>query len=123
MSSTLEQTVTQLFGAFAAGDFDAAEALMAPDVVVTQNGVSRPWAVMRPLLEALRPIMGPHRYEEVRLTSAGNTVVEEHRVRSTAPGGEKIDLAAAVVVRFNTAGLIVALDEYVDPSPVLALRR
>ena len=62
MSSTLEQTVTQLFGAFAAGDFDAAEALMAPDVVVTQNGVSRPWAVMRPRLEALRPIMGPHRY-------------------------------------------------------------
>ncbi len=123
MTSAHEITVAQLFDAFVAGDFDAAAALMSPDAVITQNGVSAPWSVTRPRLEALRPIMGPHRYEEVRVTCAGSTVLEEHRVRSTAPGGEEIDLAAAVVVRFDASGLIIAVDEYVDPTPIINLIR
>lgn len=128
MSDTADQTrrnqiearTAALFSAFEDGDFDAAEALLAPDCAVTQNGNSADWPAMRPLLEGLRPIMGPHRYTNVRRVVTADVVVEEHHVESTTPAGHELKLFAAVVIRFDEAGLIVSVDEYVDPTPLTA---
>ena len=106
----------RLFDLFTVHDFDGVEKLMAPGAIVTQNGTSATYAEMRPHLEGLRAVIGDHRYENVRRVVGDHAVVEEHDVVSTTPAGKDICLPACVVVRVNDAGLIISLDEYVDPT-------
>lgn len=116
----LESIAQQLFDAFVAHDLDAVEALLAPDAVLTQNGASRSWAEMRPMIEGIRSVLGDHRYERVRRVVGDGAVVEEHDVVSTTPDGRNLRLAACVVIRVDEVGRITTLDEYVDPTPLMA---
>lgn len=118
-SEQLHAVAEQLFTNFTNHDFDAVEAMLVPDAQITQNGNRNPWAVARPHLEGLRAVLGDHRYEDVRRVVGTNAIVEEHAVRSTTPGGIDVNLAACVVIRVNDDGLIVSLDEYVDPTSLL----
>ncbi len=119
----LDALTAALFRAFEDGDFDAAEAMLAPGATIIQNGNAMSWAEARPMLEGLRPVMGAPRYGDVRRTIAGATVVEEHTVSSTTPRGAEIVLHAAVAIRFDDDGLVTSIDEYVDPTPLMdALR-
>lgn len=118
-SAQLEDIAERLFAAFVAHDLDRVATMVAPDVVLTQNGVSSSFAEARVALGGLRNVLGDHRYEDVRRVVGDSAVVEEHRVLSTTPAGRIVDLAACVVLRVNDAGLITALDEYVDVPPFL----
>ena len=118
-SDDLDALTSALFRAFEDGDFDAAQAMLAEGVTITQNGNAMSWAEARPMLEGLRPVMGAPRYGDVRRTIAGGTVVEEHTVASTTSRGDEILLHAAVAIRFDSDGLITSVDEYVDPTPLM----
>ncbi|MEN3272103.1 MAG: hypothetical protein V7636_864, partial [Actinomycetota bacterium] len=49
----------------------------------------------------------------VRRLIAPDGFVEQHRVRSTMPNGDSLDLQACVVVRVDEDDRVVRLDEYV----------
>lgn len=115
-ASDLDRLAGRLFDAFVAHDYDLVESMLAPDATLTQNGVTNRFADARPRLEAITQVIGDHRYDDVRRVIGDDAVVEEHRVVSTAPTGRSIDLAACVVIRVDSDGLITSLDEYVDVS-------
>ncbi|HEY5663619.1 MAG TPA: nuclear transport factor 2 family protein [Ilumatobacter sp.] len=112
----LDRLADRLFTAFTDWDLDAVAAMMAPDAVVVQNGRRSSFDAFRVELEAIRRLIGEHRYEDVRRVIGDHAVVEEHAVRATAPTGREIDLKACVVIRFDETGLITSLDEYVDTA-------
>ena len=117
-AAALNDLADRLFDAFVAHDLDTVEEMMAPDAAIIQNGNRMPFAEARVMIEGLVGVLGDHRYEQVRRVIGADTVVEEHQVRSTTPGGHQIDLAACVVVRVNGDGKITSLDEYVDTAPL-----
>ena len=116
MEIDLDQIVEILFAAFVAHNLDLVESMMAPDATMSQNGASNSFALARPMLEGITSVLGNHHYEDVRRVIGDHAAVEEHRVVSTTPTGQLVNLAACVVVRVNDAGLITSLDEYVDLS-------
>jgi ketosteroid isomerase-like protein len=115
-ATELDQIVERLFAAFVAHDLDLVESMMTPDATLRQNGAGGSFALVRPMLEGLSSVFGNHHYEDVRRVIGDHAVVEEHRVVSTTPTGQAVNLAACVVVRVDDAGLITSLDEYVDVS-------
>jgi hypothetical protein len=115
-AAALDNLAERLFDAFVAHDYDLVESMLAPGASLTQNGVTNSFEAARPGLEAITAMIGDHRYDDVRRVVGDSAVVEEHRVRSTTPTGQRIDLAACVVIRVDDAGLITSLDEYVDVS-------
>jgi ketosteroid isomerase-like protein len=112
----LDQIVERLFAAFVAHDLDLVESMMTPDATLSQNGAGGSFAAARPMLEGITSVLGSHHYEDVRRVIGDHAVVEEHRVVSTTPAGQAVNLAACVVVRVDDAGLITSLDEYIDVS-------
>jgi ketosteroid isomerase-like protein len=119
-AAALNDLADRLFDAFVAHDLDTVETMMAPHAMFAQNGNSMTFAEARALIEGLTAVLGDHRYEEVHRVVGDRAIVEEHRVRSTTPGGHDVDLAACVVIRVDDEGKIVSLDEYVDPTPLTA---
>jgi len=119
-AAALNAVADRLFDAFVAHDYDAVIEMMAPDAVVVQNGNSMVLDEALAMIRSVVEIIGQHRYEEVRRVVGDNAIVEEHRVRSTTPGGVELDLSACVVVRLDNDGKIVSLDEYVDTAPLAA---
>lgn len=120
-AAALNDVADRLFDAFVAHDLDAVVGMMAPDAVVVQNGNSMGVAEAMVMIESLEGVIGDHRYEEVRRVVGAQAIVEEHRVRSTTPGGHEVDLVACVVVRVDADGKITSLDEYVDTAPLAAV--
>ncbi len=116
MPTDLDQIAEQLFAAFVAHDLDRVQSMLTPDATMTQNGSGSTFARARPMLEGMTAVLGNHRYEDVRRVVGDHAVVEEHRVVSTTPSGQPVDMAACVVLRVNDDGLITSLDEYVDLS-------
>lgn len=112
----LDALAERLFAAFVAHDLPVARAMFADDATVTQNGRTLPIDEMLVEIAALRGVLGDHRYEDVRRVIGDGAVVEEHRVVSTTPAGDPVDLTACVVIRVDDAGLITEVDEYVDLS-------
>lgn len=120
-AAALNDLADRLFDAFVAHDLDTVVEMMTPDAVVVQNGNSLTVAEARVMIESLVGVIGDHRYEDVRRVVGEQAIVEEHRVRSTAPGGHDVDLTACVVVRVNDDGKITSMDEYVDTAPLAAI--
>jgi ketosteroid isomerase-like protein len=120
-AAALNDVADRLFDAFVAHDLDTVAAMMTPDAVVVQNGNSMGVAEAMAMVASLEGVLGDHRYEEVRRVVGEQSIVEEHRVRSTTPGGHEVDLVACVVVRLDDAGMITSLDEYVDTAPLVAI--
>ena len=120
-AAALNDLADHLFDAFVAHDLDKVVEMMTPDAVVVQNGNSMTVPDAMVMIGSLVDVIGDHRYEEVRRVVGEQAIVEEHRVRSTTPGGHDVDLVACVVVRVDDDGKITSLDEYVDTSPLAAV--
>lgn len=120
-AAALNDLADRLFDAFVAHELDTVVEMMTPDAVVVQNGNSMTVPEAMVMIGSLVDVLGDHRYEEVRRVVGEQTIVEEHRVRSTTPGGHEIDLMACVVVRVDDDGKITSLDEYVDTAPLVAV--
>lgn len=120
-AAALNDIADRLFEAFVAHDLDTVVEMMTPDAVVVQNGNSMTVAEARVMIESLVAVIGDHRYEDVRRVVGEQAIVEEHQVRSTAPGGHDIDLTACVVVRVDGDGKITSLDEYADTAPLMTV--
>ena len=120
-AAALNDLADRLFDAFVAHDLDTVVEMMTPDAVVVQNGNSLTVAEARVMIESLVGVIGDHRYEDVRRVVGEQAIVEEHRVRSTTPGGHDVDLTACVVVRVNDDGKITSLDEYVETASLAAV--
>lgn len=112
----LEALAERLFAAFVAHDLDTARAMAHPDARITQNGVTSTVDDSLTNIAAMRAVLGDHHYADVRRLTADQAVIEEHRVVSTTPSGDPVDLTACVVIRVDDDGLITEIDEYVDIS-------
>lgn len=117
----LNQLADRLFDSFVSHDLETVVEMMTPDAVVVQNGNSMVVAEAMVMIESLTGVIGDHRYDDVRRVLGDNVIVEEHRVRSTTPGGHDVDLVACVVIRLDDDGKITSMDEYVDTAPLVAI--
>lgn len=112
-----------LFGAFEAGDSEAARRLCAPDLVAIQNSARR--MTLDELLGFTRAVLAAvssFRYVDAVRTETESGFVEEHGVEIVLLDGKTIRFAACVVGEI-VDGRIVELRETVDTggaAPLLA---
>ncbi|GAA2448069.1 hypothetical protein GCM10010191_76820 [Actinomadura vinacea] len=102
------------FAATARNDWDAALALMSPQVRLATYPGRPPATGVEGLAEQwqwLRDAAGPWEYDDVRRLVAGNGFCEQHLVRFTELG---VELEACVVGLLDDQGLIVSMEEYAD---------
>ncbi|MFV0309434.1 MAG: nuclear transport factor 2 family protein [Desertimonas sp.] len=116
-AAAIDGLAERLFRAFEANDAATIGDCCDPAAVFSKNGVSSgPLAELLPKLGRLRERFGDHRYVDVRRSIFDGGFVEEHRVMSTLPSGEPLDVVACVVGRVNGAGRVIELAEYVGPA-------
>lgn len=113
----------RLFGAFVAGDTEAARALLAEDFTGTQNG--GPPMDRETLLEfaaAFRSAVQGYRYDNVVCSATKTGFVEEHDVCGTLPDGSELRIPACVVADVSD-GRVTRIREYLDtPKAAGALK-
>jgi ketosteroid isomerase-like protein len=117
--SELSNIADRLFQAFVDHDGDALRDLCAPEARFWSSamGGEADLEQMVTTIGGMKAMIGNHRYDEVRRLVAPDGFVEQHRVHSTMPSGEKLDLEACVVVRVDEDDRVVRLDEYVAGRP------
>jgi hypothetical protein len=112
--SELSNVADRLFQAFVDHDADVLRDVCVPEARFWSSAQGE--ADLEQLvasLASMQAMIGDHRYEEVRRLIAPDGFVEQHRVRSTMPNGDSLDLQACVVVRVDEDDRVVRLDEYV----------
>ena len=108
------------FDAIERQDLDAVRGLIARGAVLCRNGGAEvPLKVLAhpDVVRDMERLLGRHTYDDVRLVVGDGVVVEQHRIRSTTPGGVLIDTDVCVVLRIDADGRITRLDEYSDLDP------
>ncbi len=111
---TSTELAIKLFGAFEAGDTQAARECCDENFKGNQNG--GPWADRDTLLKfsaAVKKAVPDFRYEEITRSATETGFVEEHAVRGTLPDGSKLDLMLCVVAEVAD-GKITVMREYMD---------
>ena len=104
-------------------DWSQAHKMLHPDAVARQN-ISGRDVKAKELLQSMRMLvesMQGFAYENVRRVIGERAVVEQHDVRMTRRDGQDVVLDVCVVLRFDQAGQIVRLDEYLDSRGAQAL--
>ena len=112
----------QLFTAFAAADLETARTLCSPGLVAKQN-VSDEFGLDRLMAFVARmPAMGVTvAYSDVRRVVADDAVTEQHLVTLTREDGTTASSDVCVILRYDDEGLVVRLDEYLDPTAFAAV--
>ena len=111
----LAARTAQLFAIFESQEFDGLEALLAPGVVMKQNG--NPEHGLDGLLAYVQGIKNEGvsvKYSDVRRSVGDGFVVEQHVMTLTRPDGKSASTDVCVVLHFDDEGLITRLDDYAD---------
>lgn len=123
--STAHLAVARRFiDALNAGDEAAVRAIYAPDVRIWHNFESGHQSVddnLRTLRWMHRKLRGLH-YDLVRLEALPDGYLQQHVLRGETEAGEPVALHACAICTVSD-GRITALEEYLDPAQVAALRR
>lgn len=120
---TNAELASALFGAFAAGDADAARKVCSPDMTGSQNG--GPAMGLDAILHfavAVKNAAPDFRYEKTVCSATSTGFVEEHRVRATFGELGALDLPVCIVADVEE-GKIKALREYFDASRATVLAK
>lgn len=118
----MSDVADRLFGAIEAGDLEAVRALYAPDAVIWHNTDGREQTVEQNL-RVLRWVvdhLADRRYEEVRRAPTATGFVQQHVLRCTRAGGERVEVPACLVVTVDE-GRITRLEEYLDSAHIARL--
>ena len=119
----LQDLTEKFFSAMSDHEWSRALEMLHPDAVARQN-ISGSDVDAKELLQSMRMLvesMQGFAYENVRRVIGERAVVEQHDVRMTRRDGQDVVLDVCVVLRFNQAGQIVRLDEYLDSRGAQAL--
>lgn len=112
-----------LFDAFQAGDRESAGALLAEDFSGSQNGgPTMDRDVVLGFASAVKAKVPDFRYEDIVCTATADGFVEEHTVRGTLPGGDRLDLRLCVVASVAD-GKVSTLREYLDSAGAAGLAK
>lgn len=114
---THEAVAEEFFGAVMRGDLDAVGALYAEDVAVWHNydEVDQTKAESLRTLGWIHDRLGPIRYVEVQRTVLPDGFFQQHVTELTRDGvTTRIPAALRVLC---SGGLIVRIEEYLDPAP------
>ncbi|MCB1647796.1 MAG: nuclear transport factor 2 family protein [Pseudomonadales bacterium] len=113
----------QFFQATTAGDADALERLCSNDFTGTQNG--GPAMNRKTLIRfsvAVKKAIPDFHYENPVRTATEHGFVEEHDVCGTLPDGSRMQFRVVVIGEADN-GQIIALREYFDSRPAMALMK
>lgn len=119
--AAVHRLADQLFNAIGAGDLDTVRRVMDPEATVWTNFDNR--TVDRD--RALRTIgwlvehVAGLRYDVVRREILPGGFVQQHVLVGTAPSGQAVAMPACIVATVAD-GLVVRMEEYADPSVLVA---
>ena len=108
------EVAEQLFTTLSAGDIDAAKALCAEDMSISQNGgAAAGFASVAANTVAIRRIASNWRYENAVRVATSNGFVEEHDACGTLADGTEVRVHACIVA-VMVEGLVSTMHEYLD---------
>lgn len=119
------QATHRFFEVSAAGDVDTLRTLVAPGAVIWRNtgqGVV-PFDDEFPRIEKLYNRVGAWFYRDIRQTVGESSCCEQHTVVFDRPGKPEVAIEVAVVMHYDEDGLLVRLDEYMNPADLDGLRK
>lgn len=108
----------EFFARSQAADWEGMLALAAPGMTAWASGGQPrgPFADAVPGFAVMREKMGAWEYLHVQRVVSDDSFCEQHTVRFQRPDGTTRDYAACVVGRVDSEGLLISLDEYIDPA-------
>ncbi len=113
----------RLFSAIERGDYEAVEHLWAEDVAVWHSGDQADNDRVR-ALKVIRWFIRTttkRDYEILDRQFFDDGFVQQHVLRADGSNGASITLRVCIVIKIDTDGLIVRIDEYFDPADMAAL--
>lgn len=124
-SNQLRQVVLNLFNLFEKGEWDATKALFTTDAkIISQFGQKASISTVEEFIQngkhGLLSKLGNPVYLDRRITLLGTGgFLEQHTTQLTI-NGEVVKTPACLVGKFDESGLITLVEEYLDPSAIMA---
>lgn len=113
----LDAITARFFTLAAAGDTSGLAAMCAPGCRVKQNiGDEGGVDVLVGIVDGAAALGLTVSYSDIRRVVADHAVTEQHLVTIAKADGSTVSSDVCVVLRFDDAGLITRLDEYVDSA-------
>ena len=123
-SPDLEKRTAEFFAAITRRDWVDATERIHPEARAMQNFVGQE-VNARELFQSMRALvdsLSAFAYENPRRIVGRDAVVEQHDVRMTRRDGAEVVLDVCIILRFDTEGRIVRIDEYLDSAGVAPLQ-
>jgi ketosteroid isomerase-like protein len=120
--SDTPQVALELARAISQQDEVALQQIYADDIVVWHNSDSLTQTKAQNLanLHMLFELCSRVEYEDVRCYPIESGFVQQHQLAGESRAGQSFSIPACLVVKVRN-GQIVRLDEYIDPSALLAM--
>ena len=120
-NKSMQAVAERFFGAIESGDIDTVRDSYHPDVRVWLNtvGIDRTRSENTEVLAGLVGKTSSRQYVDRRLAPTPDGFVQQHVLRAVHKSGPVLELPAALVCKVEN-DLIVRLDEYFDPAPLMA---
>jgi len=125
-SPQIGKTTDKLFKALASSDWERAEECFAPKAQLFSpqrvGATAQTFLEFKKTMGGMIGLLGNPKYSNVKRFIAPNAVTAQHTTRFSKGGiatADDTSAEACVIFRFNDAGLITRMDEYLDPTRVL----
>jgi len=119
----IDAAADKLFKALSEGDWEAAGSCFDPSAECyspqRKGAKSQRFEEFKKTMSGMIGLLGKPQYLNVQRLYGADSVTEQHTTRFAEKEATKVEAEACVLLRFNAAGLIVRLDEYLDPTAVL----
>lgn len=119
----LDTIADKLFKALSDQDWEAAGACFAPSAQCfsPQRTGAKPqhFSEFKKTMGGMIGLLGRPEYLNVRRLYGNDSITEQHTTKFAARKETTVEAEACVLLRINAEGLIVRMDEYLDPTVVL----
>lgn len=119
----LDAVADKFFKALSEQDWESAGACFAPSsqCFSPQRTGAKPqqFTEFRKTMGGMIGLLGKPQYLNVRRLYGADSVTEQHTTRFAEKKEATVEAEACVLLRVNQDGLIVRMDEYLDPTVVL----
>ncbi len=121
MTNNRIELVEEMIAAIERGDVELVRSLYSPSIIVWANfdGRERDRDASLSLLDWLISVTTERRYEIVRRIEIEGGVLQQHVLHGTTTVGRTFSMPACLVVNIDN-GLVVRIDEYLDPAAITA---
>jgi len=120
---SIDAVADKLFKALSEADWEAAGSCFAPEAECyspqRKGARSQKFEEFKKTMGGMIGLLGKPQYLNVRRLYGPDSVTEQHTTKFAEKEATKVEAEACVLLRLNPAGLIVRMDEYLDPTAVL----